>query len=303
MRISASRFALALALCFAQVAKAQDPVADCATLAATLGLLPGYELTAPAAGPRGGWCVMDGATLRSTRPGWPNLSAEQLRLRRGGPEELPWIELTLTGLRITPRVGDTSFDDRLRALFRLQRIDFWLVALHDQSAEKLIVKVPKMRLSGGTVLSFEADIAGGSLEPSSVFAGAVTRLVLDWRNDGRLLRPVMELVGENITSGRGVAGVAGGAAVDATREALADLVASLPDAALADGARYQLRQAVAALPQGRGRLVVQIEAPDGIGAARLALVALSRNPLGPGSLTRFLAGASIQANWQPGIAP
>jgi hypothetical protein len=60
---------------------------------------------------------------------------------------------------------------------------------------------------------------------------------------------------------------------------------------------------VAALPQGRGRLVLRLEAPQGIGPAGLALAALSDDPLGAEALARLLAGATLTADWQPGLQP
>jgi hypothetical protein len=288
---------LALILGFAPALTAQEGAPDCTGLTESLLKVQGYELTAPAAGIEDGWCVLNGVTLRSALPGWPNLSVEELRLRRDGGEDAPWIEIALTGLRITPRIGDTAIDDRLRALFRLQRIDLWLVAVRHETDDRLELRLTELRLSGDRVLSLEADIAGGTLDPSAAVAGAVRRLDLEWRNDGRVLRPVMELAGAELS------GAEGGAAVDAARAALAGIVAALPETALAEDTRDELEELVAALPQGRGRLALSFVSDDGIGAARVALAALSGELLGPDSLARLLDGAVIEADWQPGLTP
>jgi len=299
MRKAAETLALLLALSQGSAVVAQEAAPDCASLTAALRAVPGYELTAPPAGPQSGWCVLDGATLRSLTPGWPNLHAERLRLQ-GGPGRM---SLDLAGLRVTPKLGDTTINERLRSLFRLQTADLQLTVVEDVGARQLRLEGVVLRLSGGTELSLEADIKGAGLAPTSLAGGALTRLALEWRNDGRLLRPLMELAGEEITRGKGASGAVGGAAVDAVRKVLTELVEALPEAALAEGTRAELRQAVAALPQGRGRLVLHVASKEGIGAARVALAVMSGNPLGEASLARLLQGAMIDADWQPGITP
>lgn len=296
MRAAARVLTLVLGL-VAQAAKAQEPTPDCDTLRMVLGGVGGYEPAPQPAVERDGWCVLDDATLRSYRAGWPNLTVKQVQLRRGGDAEAPWIELALTGLRAAPRVGDDSVDSRLRALFRLQSADLWLVAVHNVPADQLDLRVTDLRLSGGTYLALAVSLRGAGLDPATLAGASVTRLDLDWRNDGRLLRPVMEIAGERLS------GAAGLAAVDAARAVLAQLVAALPPSVLPDEPRTKLERLVAALPQGRGRLNLSLDAPDGIGAARLGIAALSRDPLGPESLARLFARTEIKADWQPGIAP
>ncbi|NJS40420.1 MAG: hypothetical protein HC783_17040, partial [Rhodobacteraceae bacterium] len=67
---------------------------------------------------------------------------------------------------------------------------------------------------------------------------------LGWKNDSRLMRPVMEILGERL-----VEGASPGAAVDATRQALREALESLPAAALVEDSGPELEQWVAALPQ------------------------------------------------------
>jgi hypothetical protein len=297
MRKTARILGLALALALpCPLVGAQDKAKDgpdCAALTEWLGAMRGYDLTVPAAAPKDGWCILDGATLRSTTPGLPNLHAHGLRLGAapGG------IVLELTGLRVSPKVGDAQIDDRLRSLFRLQTADLSLTAIEDVEAGVLRLEAVTVRLSGGTEIGLEAEIAGAGLAPASLAGGKVTRLALDWRNDGRLLRQVMEMAGHSMGGGEG------GVAVDVARRSLAGLIAALPASALAEGTRGALDQTVAALPQGRGRLSLRLEVPDGIGAARLAVAALSRDPFGPEAMARLFAGASIAADWQAGLAP
>jgi hypothetical protein len=187
-------------------------------------------------------------------------------------------------------------DDRLRAIFRLQTVDLRGTAATEAGGALRLSDVD-LRLSGGTRLTLAARIAGADLTPASWAGGALTELDLDWKSDGRLARPVMELLGE------AAAGEGGDAAVDAARGALAGLVAALPEASLAPGTRDELAAMVADLPQGRGRLVLRLVAEDGIGAARLGLAALRDAPLGAEALAGLLAGATLSADWQPGLSP
>ncbi len=270
---------------------------DCAGLTAALGAINGYALTVPPGGPAEGWCVLDGATLRSTSPGWPNLSADRLRLRSGTEGNSPRIEIEATGLRILPTVGDAAMDDRLRALFRLQSADLWLDAARNEDEDSLELRSLTLRLSGGTELTLAARIRGAGLAPATLAGGAVTRLDLQWRSDGRLASPAMELAGETLV------GVDGGAAVDATRQALAAIVAALPQAALTDDSRAALEALVADLPQGRGKLALTLTSESGIGAARIALAVLSDDPAGQKALAALFSDARIDAVWAPGLAP
>jgi hypothetical protein len=154
-----------------------------------------------------------------------------------------------------------------------------------------------LRLSGGTELTLEADMKGAGLAPASLAAGAVTRLDLRWRSDGRLAAPVMELAGESLV------GVGGTAAVDAARAALAAAVAALLAKALSDDSRAALAALVADLPQGRGKLQLTLSSEGGISAARIALAAFSGDPFGPKALAALFSDARIDAVWVPGLAP
>jgi hypothetical protein len=289
MRIRAETIAL-LSLMMGFAAMAEE-APDCAGLAAGIAGIKGYEASIPPAGPDQGWCVLDGVTLRSQRTGWPNLSAERLRVRLSATT----IDVDMTGLRIAPRLGDREVDERWRSLMRLQTLDLTLRAAHDPATGVLTLGEALVELSGGSTLRLEGEINGADLSPGSLAGAAVTRMRLDWRNDGRILRPVMEILGEAL------GGASGGEAVEAARAALAGVVAALPGTALDDESRAALEAAVAALPQGRGKLVLAIDAPEGIGAARVAVAVLSGDPLSGTALDALLDGAVIAAEWQPGL--
>ena len=274
---------------------------DCDGFVQTVQRFGGYDLTAPPAGTLDGWCVLDGATLHSKIAGWPNLSAERLRIFGDGAATPQHFAVDITGLRVlpvaVPVTGAGDIDDRVRALFRLQSAELRLDAFRNDAEDRLELRGLVLRLSGGTEVVVAADIRGAGLDPATLMAGSVTLLEVSWRNDGRLASPVMELAGESL------AGTGGTAAVDAARAALATIVADLPDTALTEGSRAALKAMVADLPQGRGTLHLSVASESGIGAARIALAALSDPAFGPKALAALLQDARIDAAWKPGIAP
>lgn len=286
---------MSLAVCCALLAGAAlaEEAPGCGQVLEALSTLQGYQATIPPAGPDQGWCVLDGASFRSQMPGWPDLAADRLRLQQSATE----MELDLKGLRAAPRPTDREVDDRVRSLMRLQSADLRLRAVHDPEAGVLSISGLRLDLSGGTTLELDAEIRGADLSLASLALGAVTQASLVWRNDGRLMRPVMDLAGE------GLAGSSGTAAVDAARVALAGLVDALPLAAVDDASRKALEEMVRSLPQGRGKLTLAFVSKDGIGATRLAVAALSDDPMSAKALGALFDGATITAAWQPGLAP
>jgi hypothetical protein len=291
MKIRATAIVLSSSLMVLPIFAEGTP--DCARLAEALTVIEGYAVTVPPAGPEQGWCVLDGARFRSQAEGRPDLAVDRLRLRLSATE----VDLDLQGLRAAPRPSDRTVDDRLRSLMRLQSADLRLRAVHDPVAGVLNLSGLRLDLSSGARLELDAEIRGANLVPASLALGAVTGMKLVWRNDGKVLGPVMDLAGEDLS------GAAGSSAVDATRAAFAEVVRALPVSALDDASRKALAAAVGALPQGRGKLTLTFVSEDGIGAARLAVVALSDDALSPKALEALLDGATITAAWQPGLAP
>jgi hypothetical protein len=294
MRVCVGLVVLALAL----PAQAETVPAGCDALTSAVQVA-GYTLTVPPAGPETGWCVLDGAALRSEAPGRPDVTADRLRLRGSADEAgLVSIEVDLAGLRVLPQAGDRALDDRLRSLFRLQTADLRFSAAVDREMGRLDLRDGVLQLSAGTEVTFAAAGKAAGLSAGSLLGGSLTELDLVWRNDGRLLRPVMEMLGVRLAEG-----ATGEAAVDAARLALRQLVDNLPEATLTADTRPELEQLVTALPQGRGRLALSLSVEDGIGASRLLMAGLSDDPLGPKGLALVLQGARLTALWSPGIAP
>jgi hypothetical protein len=297
MRLSQVVLAFFLGLVLPAVADTEP--SDCKMLIGMLKSVIGQDLTAPPAGDEDGWCVLDGAVLTGRAADQPDIAVKRLRLRGTEAEGVPVsLDVAANGLRVRPKIGDKTMDDRLRSLLRLQTADLRLSITRNDADDRLELRDGRLVLSGGTEVEFKADIAGAEFSASSVLLGRLTSLDLRWKNDGRLLRPAMEAAGEAL-----VEGAKGSAAIDAAREALAALAGALPTGNLAGDAPDELEQLIAALPQGRGWLSVAFVSEGGIGAAQLGLAALSENPMSRDALAQLLAGSVIKVDWQPGLAP
>lgn len=267
--------------------------AGCADLAATLKAMTGYALAAAPAPDEAGWCVFDHAVLEAQ--GAPDLAAERLRLQGGTTDgALSTLALDAGGVRLAPGLSQRGLDPTLREMLRLQTAELHVVLT--EGPEGLTVSDGRIALSGGTEVKLEAELSGAGLSPGALLTGRVTRARLDWRNDGRLLRAPME------AAARGLGAKAGPQAVDAVRAALRKVVQALPAATVTEKAREALDALVDALPQGRGRLRLELTSP-GIGAAQLGVLALADDPAGPEALGRLFAGTVLVADWQPGLAP
>jgi hypothetical protein len=277
-----------------------EPVpADCASLIAPLHAIDGYTFSAPPAAPEGAWCVFDGASLRTMAADRPNFSADRLRLQgTTDGDELIALSLDMTGFKVLPKAGDRKMDHRLRSLFRLQSAKISGSAQENRQVGQLEVRGLEVMTQDGMELRLDADIQRAGLDLASLLAGSLVRLELDWRNDGRFLRPLMEMAGERIQPG-----AESTEAVDAARGALGDLAGALPPSIFAENAQDEIEQLVAALPHGRGRLTLSLLSHTGIGAGQVAVAALSGDPLSAQSLNRLLAGSMVSVDWQPGLAP
>lgn len=297
MRLDALLVCLGLSL----PAGAETGPADCAALVAAVQTVSGYAVTAPPAGADAGWCVLDRAVLRAASGSEvaPEFSAEGLRLRGTEAKGVAVsLEVQVTGLRLRSKAGVQAGEDRLRTIFRLQSADIGLRVILNPATDTLEIREGLLRLSGGTELVLSADIKGGGLTLASLAGGRLTALDLEWRNDGRLPRPLMELAGQRLPAAPNGTG-----SVEAARLALGDLIATLPETVLSGDDRAALARMVASLPQGRGRLRLSLTASEGIGAARLLVAGLSEDPRGAAALERLLSGVRLTAAWRPGLAP
>ncbi|WP_128515626.1 hypothetical protein [Tabrizicola thermarum] len=270
--------------------------AACPQLLAALESATGTRITAPPSGTEDGWCVFDRAVLKAD--GAPDLVAERLRLR-GDLDEGALVSLAVRagGVRVSPGLGQRDLDPVLREALRLQTAEVALDAT--VGPEGIALRDGVVRLSGGSELAVAADIAGVGISAGSLMLGRLTWARLDWRNDGKLLRPVLQAWGEGLADGA----ARGAAAIDASRATLRQIVGNLPEALVPEDGAGQLKRLIDALPQGRGRLVLELSRPGGIGAAELGVAALSRDPLGPEALARLFSGAVLAVDWQPGLAP
>lgn len=272
-----------------------ETAADCAALVDAVETFTGLDLNAPPADTQDGWCVLDGARL--TGEGAPQVSVERLRV--AGTEadgELLSLEIEGTGLRVRPALNDRDMPGWLRDLLRLQSAEIHLLLRRDEAADRLVLEGGRLGLSGGSALILTGEVAGAHLSAPSMLTGRVTALHLDWKNDGRTLRPVMEALGTEVDPR-----ATGTQAVLAARGALLGVADAVPESSLPEADAEALAAFIAALPQGRGRLVLDFASETGIGAAKLGLLALADDPTSPEALARLFDGARISAGWAPGI--
>lgn len=291
------RLRIGLALVMLAGPAGAETALGCAELGDLFSALTGYSLTLPPAPNVEAWCVADGAVLRAE--GRPKITVERLHLTGievgGTPESL---SLVIGGLRVVPDLGDRRMDPRLRAALRLQTVDMMLKIRRSKVFEGLELRGGVVVLSGGTELLVEADLKGADFTPGAVLASALTALDLEWKTDGRLPRPAMEAAGERLDEG-----ATGDKAVAAARDGLMAVIGNLPQDMLTGDTAKELAALVEDLPQGRGRMVLGFDAEAGIGAARLAVAALSDEPTGQAALAKLFAGAALSLDWRPGIAP
>lgn len=291
------RLRLALVLTLAAGPGAGETPVPCAGMPEALRNLSGLTVSAPPAAMAGGWCVLDGGRL--TGAGVPTVAAGKLRARAGAEgAEVVSLEVEGQGLRLAPGLRERDLPGWLRDLLRLQTADLRVALRRDAGEDRLLVEEVRLDLSGGSALRVTGELEGAGLSAPSLLSGKLRQLRLEWRSDGRTLRPALAAWGAALQPG-----AEAGEALEAARAALVALVAALPEAALAEAGRTELEAAVRALPQGRGRLVADLVSDRGIGAAELGLLALSRDPAGPDALARFLGGSRLEIDWQPGIVP
>jgi hypothetical protein len=289
-----TRLSLGIVLAVGLAGPIGAETADCDRLGAEVTALTG--LGAPPSGMEDGWCVLDGA-----RTGGKGLriTVERLRVRgEAFQDRLTRLSLVAKGLRARPALDDRDMPDWLRDALRLQSAEVHLQLARDDDADRLRLEFGQVKLSGGVEVLVLAEIAGAEISPETLLRGRVTRLQVQWKNDGRTLRPVMEASGAQLQPG-----ASGTEAVLATRSLMQALVAAMPEASLQDADAKVLEGFIRAMPQHRGRLVVNVRSDDGIGAAELGLLALAKDPTGPEALARFFAGTSLSVTWTPGFAP
>ena len=276
-------------------ALAEPGPADCAALAALVRDFTGYDVKAPVAGPADGWCVLDGARLISGRSDQPDLRVDTLRIRgESDGDTITAVEVSATGLRLVQGLGAKHLDERLQAMVRLQSGDLALRVGMNPTAGRLEIRGGALVLTGGTEITFEADLAGATLTPLGVAAGRLTGLALDWKTDGRLIRGAMEAVGTGIDDR-----LAGTEAIKAARAGLQSVIDALP---VEDESRHHLSRMAASLPEARGVLHLSFQSDKGIGAADLLVAGLAKSPL-QDRLASLFAASRLQAVWSQGLQP
>jgi hypothetical protein len=269
----------------------------CAEVTALVQELTGLALPAPPSAPDvDGWCSIPGARLSA--PGGAEVSVRALRLRGSAAEGVPvMLALALEGARLTPGGGAADLPLWVQDMLRLQTADVALLVQVDPAGDGLDLRSFTLALSGGTELELQAQLSGAGLTRAALVTARLTRLTLRWKADGRLPGPALAAAGQALGAAPGAPAQA------AARAALQGLAEGLPDASLSEGSAEALQALIGDLPEGRGRLELRLGAPQGIGAASVARLALADDPSSPEALGRFLEGVSLSVDWRPGLQP
>lgn len=282
---------------------AQDATAaDCATLVAGLtGLSGGYEVSEARPVDTDGWCQMDGMVLRSKAEDVPTISARTARAR--GTEvagTLTALDVEISGLKVAPKIGDRSMDDRLRSFLRLQTADVVFSAAWNKDADVLVISELVVTLPGRNRLTLKADIKGADLSAvASLLGGGVTVLDVELVTDGRIARPLMQMAGERMLPD----GADDSEAVAAVRDVLAAVIEAIPAATLDHAGKSELTALLRGLPQTTGTLKLGLRSEAGISPARLAVNGLRKNPLAPVALAKLFDDVALAVDWQAGVVP
>lgn len=291
------RLRLGLALALGIGTPLSGEPAGCPMLVAVVEGATGLTLAVPPAPDAEGWCVIGGA--RTLGEAAVRVGAEALRMRgEAEADGLVALEAEGSGLRIAPALNSRDMPDGLQDLLRMQTADFRLDLRRDEAADALVVEDGRLVLSGGTELLLSATIAGARFSAGSVLTARVTSLHLDVRNVGRVLHPILQALGRAVAPD-----ASGSAAMEAARNTLLGVVGALAQGAVPEEAAMALGAYVRSLPEGRGRLVVDIVSADGIGAAQVGMLARYGAPFDPQALSRFLAGSQATVSWTPGPSP
>lgn len=261
----------------------------------------GYALTQVGKREEDGWCVLSGASLRAKAVDQPNITAEVLKVRGlTDAAVFAGLDVQVSGLRVTPKLGDKAMDARLQSFLRLMVADVSFGARRDAATGVLALRDGRLTVPGRLKVTLAADIVGVDVAGgfAGLIAAAVTSADLRLATDGSMARPALEAAGERLVP----EGAERFKAVAAAKDALAAVVEAMPAAAFPAG-KAGLQAVVAALPQPAGEMVLTLRSEGGIGPARLALAGLKDDPLSPRALEGLLRGVVLTVNWTPGVMP
>ena len=252
------------------------------------------------------WCEATGvlvndATLsarvegRIDRLRWRGLDP----LLEGGLPTEAWVEME--GLRIVPITGDPVFDWLLAAQQGPVGIDATLDAGVDADGA-VALRSLRVDLPGRDAIDLSVETAGLDLSSRAAFEASLGRagvtrasatVVMDGLFERYLLMPL------------------GAAALDGVedpareapllRDALAAQMRLLPEAIFPGPTRGSLEALVAALPNPRGTLRLDLAAPEAtpLGLPRFARFAITGLPRTPEEAFEALDGVTLGATWTP----
>jgi hypothetical protein len=267
--------------------------------------LGGYTLTGATEVPQGETCLYRDILLDAEGQYSPDFRADLVSVSGG---MMPWLtgaaveperlEVRATGLRNTVQTGDAVTDYFLEAQSMPFPSSATLTVFWDMEAKVMRVEPFTLDLPGNNAVTFSMAIAGAS-DPLSLFvmadpmALAVTEARLEVTSHGFFEAYALP--------GLAAAFLSGAADPKAEAEALRtealNLIAALPDAVVSAVSRDELAQLITELPNPAGRLVLDLRADPGIGAARFAVLDEIDIPETIADAAPLYQGVTLDVDW------
>lgn len=255
----------------------------------------------------GDWCLVTDVALDQGRQYQPDIRIDALRFRgaavnwlvegAGAPEGL---EIAVRGLRLVVRTGDAQMDWLFAAQAKPNGIDGEAAFSWDAGAKVLRLESLSVDFPGENLVEGSATVAGVDLSSlgamqMSLTGFAVTEADLRIVTHGLFEWYVLMLVGPVLLPREGDIDAA---AAD-LRAGMQAAVADLPGTSFSDATRDALVDLIGTLPNPAGELTVALRAEAGVGPARLAPWAMNGVPDTLAEAAGVLEGVTVDVGWSP----
>lgn len=254
-------------------AAAQQDPALCTRIVDAVSAATGAEIPAASVTAEGADCVLTDLTIPDDGSYGIALTVDRLAWRGSDlavledlllPAE---IDVVVQGLRIRPRTPDPVFRYLLAAQAGPYGIDATASLRWDSLTNVLRLIALDIDFPGDDALSLTATVTGADLSShaamqTSLGNAVLTQMSLDVTMQGLFERYLLIPLGQRLLKGsttpeQSVAGL---------KATATDLIAALPDEAAGAESREALTRLVADLPNPRGRVMLSVDAPEGLGA-------------------------------------
>lgn len=262
-------------------------------------------------GQDGDWCVVTDLKIDLPDQHMPDWQIDRLRFRGSA---LGWIvdgstlpeglEVAVEGLRLVVQTGDARMDWLLAAQARPNAIDAEMSLAWDPAARELRLESLSIDFPGEKRVEASARVTGvdlssaGSMQMSAT-GFAVAEADLKVQMHGLFEWYALMALGPMILPEEGDMD----AAAASVRTELGAGIAALPGESLSDATKAALAALVADLPNPSGDLTLALRAKPGIGPARFAGYAVTGAPQTLAEAAPLFKGVTLDAGWTHVDAP